>query len=205
MRELLTIGHSTHPIDEFIALLKQHRVTAVADVRSHPYSRYCPQYSKDALKNALAQAQIAYVFLGKELGARSENPACYRQGKVQYDLLAKEPLFAQGLERLRQGLKKYQIALMCAEKDPLYCHRAVLVARRMFESGTPVQHIHDDGHLEEHRAMEDRMLQLYKMPESDMLNTREEILIDVYRVHGEQIAYQDEAMLQEELREGAKP
>jgi hypothetical protein len=109
MSELLTIGHSTHPIDAFIALLKQHGVTALADVRSHPYSRHFPQYSKDALKNALAQAQIAYVFLGKELGARSENPACYRQGKVQYDLLAKEPLFAQGLERLRQGLEKYQM------------------------------------------------------------------------------------------------
>jgi uncharacterized protein (DUF488 family) len=204
MSELLTIGHSTHPIDAFIALLKQHGVTALADVRSHPYSRHFPQYSKDALKNALAQAQIAYVFLGKELGARSENPACYRQGKVQYDLLAKEPLFAQGLERLRQGLEKYQIALMCAEKDPLDCHRAVLVARRMFESGTPVQHIHADGHLEEHRAMEARMLQLHKMSENDMFHTREEILIDAYRIHGEQIAYQDEAMLQEELREGGK-
>ena len=145
-----------------------------------------------------------YVLLGKELGARSENPACYRQGKVQYDLLAKEPLFAQGLERLRRGLEKYQIALMCAEKDPLDCHRAVLVARRMFESGTPVQHIHADGHLEEHRAMEARMLQLHKMSESDMFHTREEILIDAYRIHGERIAYQDEAMLQEELREGSK-
>lgn len=69
MSELLTIGHSTHPIDAFIALLKQHSVTALADVRSHPYSRHFPQYSKDALNNALAQAQIAYVFLGKELGA----------------------------------------------------------------------------------------------------------------------------------------
>ncbi len=204
MSELLTIGHSTHPIDAFIALLKQHGVTALADVRSHPYSRHFPQYSKDALKHALAQVQIAYVFLGKELGARSENPACYRQGKVQYDLLARESLFAQGLERLRQGMEKYQIALMCAEKDPLDCHRAVLVARRMFESGTPVQHIHADGHLEEHRTMEMRMLQLHKMHESDMFRTCEEVLIDAYRIHGERIAYQDQTMLQEELQEGIK-
>ena len=204
MNELLTIGHSTHSIDAFIALLKRHGITALADVRSHPYSRHCSQYSKDALKNALAQAQIAYVFLGKELGARSENPACYRQGKVQYDLLAKEPLFAQGLERLRQGMEMYKIALMCAEKDPLDCHRAVLVARRMFESGTPVQHIHADGHLEGHLAMEGRMLKLHKMSEHDMFRSREEIVADAYRIHGEQIAYQDEAMLQEELSEGAK-
>lgn len=202
MNELLTIGHSTHPIHAFIDLLKMHDVTAVADVRSHPHSRHFPQYSKGALKNALAQAQIAYVFLGKELGARSENPACYREGKVQYDLLAKELLFEQGLERLHQGMEKYQIALMCAEKDPLDCHRAVLVARHMFESGTLVQHIHADGYMEEHRAMEARMLQLYKMSESDMFYSREEILIDAYRIHGQKIAYQDEAMLQEDLREG---
>lgn len=204
MSTLLTIGHSVHPIETFVALLKQHGVTALADVRSHPYSKHFQHFSKDALKESLQQNGITYVFLGKELGARSENPACYRQGKVQYDLLAKEPLFAQGLERLRQGLEKYQITLMCAERDPLDCHRAVLVARRMFESGTPVQHIHSDGHLEDHRAMEARMLLRHKMSESDMFHTREEILIDAYRIHGEQIAYQDESMLQEELREGAK-
>ena len=204
MNELLTIGHSTHPIDAFIALLKQHGITALADVRSHPYSRHFPQYSRDALRDALAHAKISYVFLGKELGARSENPACYRQGKVQYDLLAREPLFSRGLERLRQGMEKYQIALMCAEKDPLDCHRAVLVARRMFEAGTPVQHILANGRLEDHPAMEGRMLQLHKMSENDMFQSREEILRDAYLIHGERIAYQDDAMLKEELLEGAK-
>lgn len=204
MNTLLTIGHSTHPIDAFISLLKQHGITALADVRSHPYSRYFPQYSKDTLKLALAQENIAYVFLGKELGARSDNPACYRQGKVQYDLLAKEPIFSQGLERVRQGMGKYKIALMCAEKDPLDCHRAVLVARCMYESGTPVQHIHADGHLEEHQAMEGRMLELHKMSADDMFHTHEEIVKDAYLIHGEKIAYQDEAMLQEELLEGVK-
>lgn len=119
MTVLYSIGHSTHPIETFVGLLQMHGVTALVDVRSHPYSKHFPQFSKDALKDALQKSGITYVFLGKELGARSENPACYRQGKVQYDLLAKEPLFAQGLDRLRQGMQKFQIALMCAEKDPL--------------------------------------------------------------------------------------
>lgn len=198
MSELLTIGHSTHPIDAFIALLKQHGVTALADVRSHPYSRHFPQYSKDAIKDALAQAKIAYVFLGKELGARSENPACYRQGKAQYELLAKEPQFAVGLDRLRSGMDRFRIALMCAEKDPLDCHRAVLVARKVYASGVPVQHIHADGRLEEHAEMEARMLNLLKMSDADMFRSREEILVDAYRIRGEQIAYEDEAMLKEE-------
>lgn len=199
MSVLFTVGHSTHPIEVFVGLLKQHGITALADVRSHPYSRHFPQYSQEALRAALAREQIAYVFLGKELGARSENPACYRQGKVQYELLAKEPQFAVGLERLRTGMERFRIALMCAEKDPLDCHRAVLVARRVYESGTPVEHIHADGHLEKHAEMEARMLNLLKMSDADMFRSREEILVDAYRIRGEQIAYEDEAMLQEEI------
>lgn len=199
MSVLFTIGHSTHPIEVFVGLLKQHGITALADVRSHPYSRHFPQYSQEALKAALAREQIAYVFVGKELGARSENPACYRQGKVQYELLAQEPQFAVGLERLRTGMERFRIALMCAEKDPLDCHRAVLVARRVYESGTPVEHIHADGHLEKHAEMEARMLDLLNMSDADMFRSREEILVDAYRIRGEQIAYEDEAMLQEEI------
>lgn len=199
MSVLFTVGHSTHPIEVFVGLLKQHGITALADVRSHPYSRHFPQYSQEALKAALAREQIAYVFLGKELGARSENPACYRQGKVQYELLAQEPQFAVGLERLRTGMERFRIALMCAEKDPLDCHRAVLVARRVYESGTPVEHIHADGRLEKHAEMESRMLNLLKMSDADMFRSREEILVDAYRIRGEQIAYEDEAMLQEEI------
>jgi len=204
MSTLLTIGHSVHTIDTFVALLKQHGVTALADVRSHPYSKYTPQFAKDALRDYLQQNGIAYVFLGKELGARSENPACYRQGKVQYNLLAKEPSFELGLERLRQGMQMFQIALMCAEKDPLECHRAVLVARQMFEAGTPVQHIHADGHLEGHHELVRRMLRLQKMSESDMFRSKDEVVADAYLIQGERIAYQNDAMLEEENGDGFK-
>ncbi|TSA12041.1 MAG: DUF488 domain-containing protein [Comamonadaceae bacterium] len=204
MNVLFSVGHSTHPVETFVKLLQMHGVTALVDVRSHPYSRHFPQFSRDALKDVLQRCGITYVFLGKELGARSENSACYRHGKVQFDLLAKEPLFAQGLDRVRQGMQKFQVALMCAEKDPLECHRAVLVARRLYESGTDVQHIHADGHLEDHHAMESRMLALHKMSEADMFRSRGEIVADAYIVHGERIAYQDDAMLKEETSEGFK-
>ncbi|MGH8533157.1 MAG: DUF488 family protein, partial [Gammaproteobacteria bacterium] len=115
---LYSIGHSNHEITAFVELLRQHGITAIGDVRSHPYSRYVPQYSREPLKTALVNGGIAYVFLGKELGARSNNPACYRQGKVQYDLLAQEAFFAEGVKRVIQGMERYVIALMCAEKDP---------------------------------------------------------------------------------------
>jgi uncharacterized protein (DUF488 family) len=198
MSTLFTIGHSSHPIESFIGLLKQHGITALADVRSHPYSRHFPQYSREALKVVLARERITYVFLGKELGARSEPPACYHQGRVQFDLLAKEPRFAIGLKRLRTGMEHFRIALMCAEKDPLNCHRAVLVARRIHESGIPVEHIQADGHLEKHSEMEDRMLHSLKIF-PDMLNSREEILVDAYRIWGEKIAYEDKTSLQEDI------
>jgi len=185
-------------------LLKKQGVTAIADVRSAPYSRFNPQFNREELRGSLKANGIRYVFLGKELGARSSNPACYKQGKVQYDRLALEAVFSEGIQRVAQGMERYQIALMCAEKDPLECHRAVLVARRMYEAGTPVQHIHADGHLEEHRAMESRMLQLHKMSETDMFRSRDEVVADAYLIHGERIAYQDDAMLKEETSEGTK-
>lgn len=191
---LYTIGHSNHDIETFIGLLKQHGVSALCDVRSHPYSRFVPQYSRDALKAAIANSGIAYVFLGKELGARSENPSCYRQGKVQYDRLAQEPQFVEGLQRVRQGMDRYCLALMCAEKDPLDCHRALLVARRLHESGLAVSHIRADGTLESQQELESRLLALCRLPEGDMFKGREEFISEAYLIQGERVAYQDESM-----------
>jgi uncharacterized protein (DUF488 family) len=204
MNIILTIGHSTHEIEVFLKLLNQHRITAIADVRSYPYSKYSPQYSREALQSVLQQNGISYVFLGKELGARTENPACYRNGKVQFELLAKDTLFLEGLERIRQGIQNYRIALMCAEKDPLECHRAVLVGRSMYGLGTAVEHIHADGHIESHDFMESRMLQLYKLSDLDIFRTRAEVIAEAYRIHGDRIAYQDEVMREVELNKGTK-
>ena len=191
---LYTIGHSNHGIEVFIDLLHRHGITVLSDVRSHPYSRYATHFSHEPLKAALTRAGISYAYLGKELGARSDNPACYIQGKVQYDRLAQEPQFAQALERVRQGMERYRIALMCSEKDPLDCHRAILVARKFFESGIPVNHIHADGTLESHQEMESRLLVVCKLPEVDMFMTREECVAKAYELQEARIAYQDEAM-----------
>jgi uncharacterized protein (DUF488 family) len=192
---ILTIGHSSHTIEAFIELLRLHGVTALADVRSHPVSKYFPQFSKDSLTDSLRNAGISYVFLGKELGARSLNPDCYRNGKVQYELLAKEPLFQDGLKRVLQGAASYCIAMMCAEKDPLDCHRAILVSRQIYATGTPVSHILADGSLEPHQVLEHRMLEKYRIPiNGDMFRSPEECIVEAYAVHGEKIAYEDERM-----------
>lgn len=191
---LFTVGHSTHSIEVFLDLLAKSGVTAIADVRSSPYSRFSPQFSREALKQSLRQANVAYTFLGKELGARSDNPACYRAGKVQYDLLAQQSAFADGVARVREGMARYSIALMCAEKDPIECHRALLVARHFHQSGVAVAHIHADGSLEGHEMFESRLLVACKLPEGDMFKTRADFLLEAYAKQGERVAYQDEEM-----------
>jgi uncharacterized protein (DUF488 family) len=195
---LLTIGHSNHDIKAFLTLLSQNGVTAIGDVRSSPYSRYAPHYSREALKSTLTGSGIAYTFLGKELGARSDNPICYKNGKVQYDLLAQQPIFANGVARVTEGMKRYRIALMCAEKDPIECHRALLVARSFFNRDMSVSHILADGSLESHELLESRLLTLCKFPEGDMFKSRADFVSEAYLVQGDRVAYQDDEMLRNE-------
>ncbi|MFZ5556429.1 MAG: DUF488 family protein [Pseudomonadota bacterium] len=189
---LFTIGHSTHPIGVFLSLLTRHGISAVCDVRSSPYSRMNPQFDRESLKASLRQAGIAYVFLGKELGARSNDPSCYESGKVQYERLAKTPAFQDGLQRIRDGLKTFRVALMCAEKDPLECHRTILIARHLSSQGLEVQHILSNGELEPHQAAMTRLLRTLKLSEDDMFKSRSDVLDDAYRLQAERIAYVDE-------------
>ncbi|MDG7000357.1 MAG: DUF488 domain-containing protein, partial [Nitrososphaerota archaeon] len=144
MSMLYTIGHSTLRVEDFIRLLRLHDITALADVRSQPYSRANPQFNREALQLSLQESGIKYVFLGPELGARSEDESCFDEGKVQYERLSKTALFQSGLERVKKGMQDYRIALMCAEKDPLDCHRTILISRCLEELGVNVQHIHSD-------------------------------------------------------------
>ncbi|NES98773.1 MAG: DUF488 domain-containing protein [Desertifilum sp. SIO1I2] len=115
--ELYTIGHSDRSIETLIGLLKQYDIAALADVRSHPYSRYLPHFNQSSLKTRLQTAGIQYVFLGRELGARPSNSEYYIEGKALYEKIAATELFSQGIQRLLTGLKTYKIALMCAELE----------------------------------------------------------------------------------------
>jgi uncharacterized protein (DUF488 family) len=187
--EVLTIGHSTHPIERFLHLLAQHAVTVVADVRSVPYSRRNPAYNREALERALAQAGVDYLFLGGELGAKSPDPAHYVNGRVQYRLLAATAAFAAGLARVLERSQADRLALMCAEKEPLACHRTLLVARAVEAQGVSVVHIHADGRLETHADALRRMRELVGVPEFDLLKSQAELLDEAYRLQEERIAY----------------
>ena len=160
---LYTIGHSNHKIEDFIALLNRYEVTCIADVRSAPYSRYCPQFNKDVLAAALEAAGIAYMFLGKELGGRPDDLSCYEEGCVNFQRIAEREEFKQGLERLLADTSKHRIALMCAEKDPLQCHRTILVSRHLKKYDLHIKHILADGNIEEHTGAERRLVGMFKM------------------------------------------
>jgi uncharacterized protein (DUF488 family) len=188
-----TIGHSTNTIERFIDLLRQYAITAVCDVRSKPYSRMNPQFNREPLTKALASVDIKYVFLGEELGARSEDKSCYRNGQVQYVLLAQTDLFRKGIERVKRGALTYRVALMCAEKEPLDCHRTILVARRLREEGMPVKHILSDGRLEDHEQALKRLVTMLKIPSVDMFRPETAVIEDAYARQGDKIAYREQA------------
>lgn len=191
---VLTIGHSTHTLERLLALLQMHGVTAIADVRSTPYSRMNPDFNREVLQKALEEDGIAYVFLGNELGARSQDPACYEAGRVQYRRLAETPLFQSGLERVIQGAKRYRLALLCAEKEPLDCHRTILVSRELEARRVPVTHIHADGRLERHTDVIARLRSSLGIAEADLFRSDEEATAQAYRLQEERIAYVDRSV-----------
>ncbi|MCX6976171.1 MAG: DUF488 domain-containing protein [Verrucomicrobia bacterium] len=198
---LLTIGHSTLEINAFIALLKEFSVSAVADVRSSPYSRFSPQYNTDALRRSLLDNRIQYVFLGEELGARRNEPECYVDDVAKYDLIAETEAFARGIQRLRTGLATQRISLLCAEKDPLTCHRMILVCRHLRDD-VPISHIIGPNDCENQEQAESRLLKLVGLPDRDLFRSRADLLDEAYSKQGDQIAYRRESMAGTSSTEG---
>lgn len=164
-------------------------MTAVADVRSAPVSRYCPWFDQGPLALALQAEDVRYVFLGRELGARREEPECYDGGVARYDLIAQSPLFREGLDRLRRGVGAHRIALLCAEKDPLACHRMILVCRHLRGEVGPIAHIRGDGSAEPQAAAEDRLLALCGLDADDPSLTRPGWIERAYNMQAARIAH----------------
>lgn len=197
-----TIGHSTHSSEAFVSLLRQHSIEVVADVRSSPFSRFTPQFNKEDIERSLKEHGIRYVFLGRELGARSEDRSCYDDdGRVQYSLLAKTALFQSGLDRVIKGALRYRVALMCAEKEPLECHRTLLVAQALVKHDQSVLHIHADGHLESHDAAMDRLLEMTKEDEPALFWSKDDRLDNALKKQEANIAYVEEESASLTLRE----
>jgi uncharacterized protein (DUF488 family) len=143
-----TIGHSNHPIERFVDLLKAGGVEAVVDVRSMPYSRRFPQFGRERLAQSLSAAGILYRYEGAALGGKPKDGA-------GYEALAERPDFRHALDRLIAGAADTTLCLMCAEKEPLDCHRTVLVSRRLAERGAEIEHLLADGGRKPHAVLEE--------------------------------------------------
>ena len=151
MHVLKTIGHSNHAIERFTDLLTAGGVVLLVDVRSMPYSRRFPQFGKERLAKSLAEAGIAYIHEGAALGGKPESGG-------SYETLAERPAFKEALARLIERARDTTLCLMCAETEPLDCHRTVLVSRRLAEQGAAIDHLLADGGTRPHHEVEEALL-----------------------------------------------
>jgi uncharacterized protein (DUF488 family) len=185
---IYTIGHSNHSALRFLDLLRGASIDCVADVRSMPFSRRNPQFSQKALTASLRDAGIEYWFLGDALGARPKDLDCYENGKVSYARIAATAAFQEAVDALIDESHAKRIAIMCAEKEPLDCHRTILVGRALTQRGTELAHILADGRIESQAALEQRLLHLAK-EQVDLLFDRDTALARAYDKRGRQMAF----------------
>jgi uncharacterized protein (DUF488 family) len=192
---IYSIGYGNRPFDDFLKLLRRHRIDAVADVRSTPHSARFPDFSQPSFESRAKSEGLKYVFLGDLLGARPSDPELYENGRASYDAMARSSAFRQGLERVESGSEKFSIALLCAEKDPIDCHRAILIARHLIREGYNVTHVDADGELETHSELELRLLKLYKLDQTSLFGADSvaAVLSEAYDRRGRELAYDVDA------------
>jgi uncharacterized protein (DUF488 family) len=143
---IYTIGYGDRSLDDFVATLLHYQIVYLVDVRSAPYSRYKPEYAKESLAASLQSHGIRYLFLGDKLGGRPADPACYSDGKVDYEKMKLQPIYQAGLERVQQAFRQQlRVALMCSEGKPMQCHRSKLIGASLTSLNIPVVHIDEQG------------------------------------------------------------
>jgi uncharacterized protein (DUF488 family) len=190
---LFSIGHSNIPAERFVALLRDVGVDTIADVRSTPFSRWFPWFSAKNLTVTLAQHAMAYLGYGDALGGRPRDAALYRDGVADYEAMARQPDFQSALDRLTSEAAHARICLMCAEREPLDCHRCLLVARALAERGLTIGHILYDGTVEPHAATEQRLLALTGASDDLFVTGQGERLAAAYRRRARAVAYRAKA------------
>jgi uncharacterized protein (DUF488 family) len=196
---VFSIGHSHHDLPRLVDLLQRADITAVADVRSQPFSRRLPQFNRPELEHGLKLAGIAYFFLGDLLGGRPQQPSLYDdEGRVDYFRVRLTAPFSEGLGRLGRASEKHRVAMLCAEEDPLDCHRGLMITPALVESGIVPAHLRGDGSIETTAAMEKRLLAETGVDDGSMeglfaaaltATDRQEMLAQAYRIMGRRKAF----------------
>lgn len=193
MSTFFTVGHSNHSVAKLLELLQANKIETVVDVRSSPYSRLHPQFNREPLAVALKRSRLKYEFMGQALGGRSDDPSCYRDGRIDYEIVARTDYFIQGLRTLIDLGTKTRLALLCAEREPIECHRTLLVSRHLAESGRAVQHIHADGSLEAHQDAVRRLVEMAggQPDQFDLLRTQADVEAEAYARQANRVGYVD--------------
>lgn len=206
MKKIYTIGHSQHNVDYFIDMLKTYNINYLIDVRSMPFSQYASSYNKDILKATLIPCNINYAFMGEYFGARPKNTNLYSEkGYLDFNKMKNSNTFLRGMENVLKGIEQgNRIAFMCTEKDPIECHRAILVGNAFYEQGIDVEHILANNTLQNHSVLNKRLVDIY-FPDRNQLSlfdnenlSDKECLIEAYKKQNEKIGYQateDEAKI----------
>lgn len=201
MKETIyTIGYTGFSLEEFIQELKSKGINVVIDVRSSPYSERYADYNRENLESVLATNKIYYRNYIKEFGARQDDSSFYSvKGCLDFEVFAKSKQFLSGVEKIKNSVAKgFNVVFLCAEKEPIQCHRTILVARAFHELGYNVIHIKPNDVSVNHNDIEAQLLNMYfpKRYQIDIfssnIKTDEEYLIDAYRMQNQKIGYKIE-------------
>jgi uncharacterized protein (DUF488 family) len=182
-----------------VELLRAASVTAIADVRSQPFSQRYPHFNRPELQRGLADHDIAYAFLGGELGGRPRDSKLYDgEGRVNYERVRQTSAFRKGLDRLGQALDSFTVSLLCSEEDPLVCHRGLMIAPALVEQKISPSHLRADGSVETTEELEKRLLTETKVgigildglfAETVTEEDRQRLLAEAYRVQARRKAF----------------
>lgn len=186
---ILTIGHAVLPVDLFISLLAEQGVRLLLDVRSSPFSGRAPQYNRPSLQESLFERGISYVTAGTYLGGRPKDESLYVAGQVQYDLVAATAHYQSAIRKLIAAAHERRTAIMCAESDPIECHRFLLIARTLAAAGQSIEHILHNGKVDSQADTEARMLQRTGLEQTDMFGNNEDRLARAYAVQSSRYAF----------------
>jgi len=192
-RIIYSIGHSNHKADKFVTILQGFSIDVVADVRSVPYSKYCPQFNKETIEQVLKSSGIKYLFLGKELGARPTDQSYYVDAMVSFEELKLSEFFQRGISILLDSIEKHNIAIMCSEKEALNCHRAILISRVLTEKGITVKHILSETELLDQKDIETMLLKKFEMEKTlfDKASSRQSDIDEAYKKQENLICYKE--------------
>ncbi len=202
--EIFAIGHSNYPYDKLIDMIKKYDINCVVDIRETPYSKYNIQYNKEAFNESLRNSGFVYIYMGKAFGAKRTNKDVYTQeGYADFEKVAKEDIFLNGIERLKKGCQMgYRIVLLGAMQEPIRCHRSILVGKVLNKEGFDVKYIMHEGNLAYQEDIEESLLDKYfsdrkQLSIDNLLGsalTREEMIQEGYKLANKEIGYRIEKL-----------